>query len=190
MPAPAKSISIGSLIGSFFGTFWLLWGVSFLGGGAWVLVAAVAILSCTILAWCIACFRYIRRRLPLSTDANQPSPFGWAYRIVVMLEGLFIGAGNWFVSAHHRADLLPVVTAIVVGLHFFPLARILKATNLYVVAIVVTVIPLVSLAIRNHALRDFASCSAIGVFMLAGSASALQRLAKKVAEPDQAPGHL
>lgn len=183
MLSKAKS----ALIGSFVGPVWLLWGASFLGAQAWIWLVVISVLSCTILAWCIACFRYIRRRQPPSPVVNKPSPFGWPYRVVVLIEVVLIAAGTSYVSAHHRRDLVPIVIAIVVGLHFFPLAKIFKVPGVYIVGVVTTAIPLVSLAIRDHAIRDFVSCSAIGAFMLAGSAGGLQRLSKKVVGSNTAP---
>lgn len=180
MLSQAKS----ALIGSFVGPAWLLWGASFLGARARIWLVVIGILSCTILAWCVACFRYIRRRQPPSADGNKPS-FGWPYRIVVLIEVLLIGGGTSYVSAHHRPDLVPIVIAIVVGLHFFPLAKIFKVPGVYVLGAVTTAIPLISLAIRDHAIRDFVSCSAVGAFMLITSAVILQRLSKKVVEPYQ-----
>lgn len=185
MLSPAKS----ALIGSFVGPVWLLWGTSFLDFQTWIWPAVIGVLSCTILAWNIASFRYIRRREPPAPDASKPSPFGWPYRIVVLFEILLIGVGTSYVSVHHRRDLIPIVIAIVVGLHFFPLARIFKVSGVYVLGAVTTAIPLASLAIPDHALRDFAACSAIGAFMLIASTVLLQRLPKKVVEPD-APANL
>jgi len=176
MFSPAKS----ALIGSFVGPVWLLWGASFLGARASIWLVVVGVLACTILAWNIASFRYVRRRQPPVTDINRPRSFGWPYRIVVIVEVLLAGGGVSLASAHHRPDLIPIVVAIVVGLHFLPLAKIFKIPSVYFLGIVVTAIPLISLAIRDHAIRDFVACSAIGIFMLGASTALLQRLAKEV----------
>jgi hypothetical protein len=61
-----------------------------------------------------------------------------AFGIVVGIEVALAGLGAAVLALRRRAALIPAWIALVVGLHFFPLAVLLEYPFLYVVAAVVT----------------------------------------------------
>lgn len=54
--------------------------------------------------------------------------------IIFAGEGIAIGVGSGIAAATGNVDWIPAITAIIVGLHFFPLGYILEITadNLHV----------------------------------------------------------
>jgi hypothetical protein len=51
---------------------------------------------------------------------------GRSFGIVVGVEVLLAGLGAWFLAYRRRTELIPPWVALVVGVHFFPLARCSK----------------------------------------------------------------
>jgi hypothetical protein len=47
---------------------------------------------------------------------------GRSFGIVVGIEVLLVGLGAWFLASRKRNELIPPWVALVVGVHFFPLA--------------------------------------------------------------------
>lgn len=62
-----------------------------------------------------------------------------AFGIVVGIEVALAGIGSWYLSAQSRSELIPAWIALVVGVHFFPLAVLLEYPMLHLLAVLVTV---------------------------------------------------
>ena len=62
-----------------------------------------------------------------------------AFGIVVGIEVALAGIGSWYLSARSRSELIPAWIALVVGVHFFPLAVLLEYPMLHLLAVLVTV---------------------------------------------------
>lgn len=62
---------------------------------------------------------------------------GRAFGIIVGLEFGIAGIGAWLLASRQKAELIPVWVAFVVGVHFVPLAPLLRAPLLYPLAVVV-----------------------------------------------------
>ena len=68
-------------------------------------------------------------------DASTSRAFG----IVVGIEVALAGIGSWYLSARNRAELIPAWIALVVGVHFLPLAVLLEYPMLNVLAVLLTI---------------------------------------------------
>lgn len=85
------------------------------------------------------------------------------FGLIVGLEFAIAGVGAGVLTALGRADLIPAWIALVVGVHFFPLASLLKDPLLYGVAALVSLIALVAvplaatLAVPVSAFTGFAT---------------------------------
>lgn len=62
---------------------------------------------------------------------------GWAFGVVVGIEVALAGAGAAVLSRTHRGEFIPAWIALVVGVHFVPLAPLLEFPLLYVAAVAV-----------------------------------------------------
>lgn len=79
------------------------------------------------------------------SDGTAFDPDGGAtFGVVVADEVAAAGLGSWLLVLRRRADLISAWIALVVGVHFYPLAPLLRYPLLYVVATVVTLVALSS----------------------------------------------
>ena len=125
----------GALIGTVFGWVWLGWGLgdarAFKGfvGPAFGLIT-LFLVACSIYA--IRKGRQLRKQYPPVPSAKRKA-VQKSFFLVVLLEVLAISLG-WIVAWRiHRPDLGADWMAMVVGLHFLPLARIFRASSYNVI---------------------------------------------------------
>jgi hypothetical protein len=81
--------------------------------------------------------RSLRRDYPTSSNARTQR-INKQFIVVVILEFTAIAMLSTMAYLFHRPDLAPVLAAIVVGLHFLPLARIFRQTRYYFWGIAIT----------------------------------------------------
>lgn len=145
----------------------MFWGISFAGNAAAFWGPSVTVLALLVLIWSISKVRFIRKHdTDSSPDDSRPSfVFGRSYWIVVTLELLFLFAAVVFSIIAKRPDLIPIAFAVIIGLHFLPLAKIFKMPFFYTLGVAMVVIALVSLAIPDLGFRNLFTFSAIGLFM-------------------------
>ena len=98
-----------------FAAIWGAGGITMGHGPAWLAAAPVAI-SVAILVWA--------SRQPLGTgNPVEGDHVGRVVGLATVIEGVAIFlAANWLLNAHQETLILPAV-AVIVGLHFLPLAR-------------------------------------------------------------------
>jgi hypothetical protein len=113
-------------------------------------------------------------------DADTSPIFG----IVVGVEFALSGLGAWFLSSRGRSELIPPFIAVVVGVHFIPLALILEQNMLFVLAGAVTAAAVIAtIAARRRGLAvSFVNGVAIGTVLWLGAAYSLGGLAARLAE--------
>jgi hypothetical protein len=117
-------LATGCLIGTAFGTAWWVFGAGTLHGTARavLLVAGVAA-AVSLAAGCAATYRRAARLPP----ASGQSPFGWRYGVVVAAMLVAIVAGNAVLrNGLGRPEASAAWVLFAVGLHFVPLARVLR----------------------------------------------------------------
>ncbi len=104
-------------------------------------------------------------------DAATGKRFG----IVVGIEFLACGAGAAFLAVRKRAEFIPVWIALVVAVHFFPLAAIIGYPWMHVVGAMTTIAALAAVPIaRKRSLPVSAVTGAgMGAALLIGAAVAL-----------------
>jgi hypothetical protein len=78
-------------------------------------------------------------------DADTSRAFG----VVVGIEVATAGLGAGLLAVRRRAALIPVWVALVVGLHLFPVAALLRYPLLYVVAALVTLVALAAVPLAR-----------------------------------------
>jgi hypothetical protein len=168
--APFKGRAIGALVCGAFGTVWMLQAV-FLGAvTSRVWLTSIAILAAILVFYPLAQLHSLRR-VPYASARGQ----GWsavskAYWTIVVIEWVACTvAVNWLNYAH-RPDLWPQLIGLIVGLHFFPLAKVFKAPIYCGTAVVMTLGALTSLAIPLGEVRNLVVCSISGLSLWATEA--------------------
>ncbi|MBU8861491.1 hypothetical protein KSK32_30305 [Micromonospora sp. WMMB482] len=106
-----------------------------------------------------------------SVDERTGPVFG----VVVLIEVVLCAAGAIWLRRAGRTSLVPAWIALIVGLHFLPLAPLLRYPALAIWAALVTLVALVSVTVaRRYDLAPSAVVGAgAGVALLAGAATAL-----------------
>jgi hypothetical protein len=165
--APLKGRSVGALVCGGFGTIWMLQAV-FLGGitsPAWI--AAIAIAAVIFVASPAAQLYSLRGRAYATVDDRCWSAVSKGYWTIVTVESVAcIVASNWL-NYIHRPDLWPQFIGAIVGLHFFPLAKLFRAPIYRWTATAMTLGVLASMAIPMGGIRDLIACGLCGLTLWA-----------------------
>jgi hypothetical protein len=136
------ALALGGVFLSLFGAAWLS-GASYKYAGASLpLLLAIAAVSLLISGWAIMTYRSRRREYPVAVDAARSKRVRKGMLIVNIAQWWGIGIAILLLNlTGHAAWILPCVI-LFVGLHFFPLARILnyRGYNLTAAALVLVAV--------------------------------------------------
>ena len=125
----ARGAAIGALVLTGFGGFWAIESVVHQSEApAWEWVA-VGVTGAVLASLCL--LRMVRAaNLAEAHDpglaARAGRRMGMSFGIIFGIEGLLIGAAAAALAQAGRPLLIPVAIALIVGLHFFPLARVFR----------------------------------------------------------------
>jgi hypothetical protein len=171
----AWGLSNGITVLTISGVFWL-------GLGAWAtgfggLLAALPLVL-LVGALLVRANVRLRRRFPrFSPRSLRGAPKGSLTRRIII--GFYaVTAAQWLsivlvggiCSALNRTDLIWPLVGLVVSLHFMPLGWLFGVRPYYVLAVVGTVITLVSIVSLADGLRLVAVGTGLGLLMIAGAA--------------------
>ena len=130
----------GAVIGAMAGAGWLGWGL----GNAKAYNGFVAPAFGFTALFLFACSVYflregrrLRKQYPAACTFTRQTTVKW-FLLVVLVEALAIALASILANRLHRADLATDWCAMIVGLHFLPLAKIFRAPNLSVLGILMT----------------------------------------------------
>jgi hypothetical protein len=130
----------GAVIGAMAGAGWLGWGL----GNAKAyngLVAPAFGFTALFLFACSIYFlregRRLRKQYPMTGVSTRQTTLKW-FLVVVLIEAVVIALAVILADRLHRADLATDWLAMIVGLHFLPLAKIFRAPSLSVLGILMT----------------------------------------------------
>lgn len=145
---PLQGIASGVLLMAFFGTLWASIGLTALQGlGAPWLLLIIAIIGLGLLAGGLILWRRAgslpKEIGPESAAAAQH--IGMWYVIIFAAEGIAIGIASYICTRIDRFDLFFPITAIIVGIHFLPLARLFQVNFYYLIGILLCVVGLIAL---------------------------------------------
>ncbi|MFF5297558.1 hypothetical protein [Paractinoplanes globisporus] len=132
---------ITALVEGFFGAAWFGWGQAAPPAwlSPWLTVGSVAALLVAI-AGAVVGFTS-----PASTAAINNREAGRRYGIIVGVEFGLAGLGAALLGVLGQADYIPVWICAVVGVHFVPLAAVLRDRNLIPLAVLVAATAVVAL---------------------------------------------
>ncbi|MFJ6720916.1 MULTISPECIES: hypothetical protein [unclassified Streptomyces] len=123
----------GALIGTAFGVMWFALGQSAVHGTARPAVLVGGLLMFAASAGAVVRLFLMARRTPATVQGAPAAAGGGGpkFLTVVLIEAAVLGVGNNYIrTGLHRPELMLTWSALVVGAHFFPMARSLRAPML------------------------------------------------------------
>jgi hypothetical protein len=123
----AEGAANGALFMALFGVIWAAAGAGALGGVAGIVLRVVYLVLAVVL-----CLSSVSARLAARSLLRDDSPHARARRehlsrrflLVFGLEGLAIALAVVVLGRYDLVSFIPAVVALIVGIHFFPLARL------------------------------------------------------------------
>ncbi|MFJ8161792.1 hypothetical protein ACIRBY_12730 [Streptomyces sp. NPDC096136] len=122
-----------ALVGTGFGVMWFSLGQAVVHGTARPFVLAGGGLLFAASAAAIVRLLLLARRTPAHVKGAPPAPGGGGpkFLTVLLIEVAVLGAGNNYIrTSLDRPELMLTWSALVVGAHFFPMAKSLRAPML------------------------------------------------------------
>ena len=168
----------GALILSMAGSGWLGWGLGV--GHAYNAIVAPLFGMTTILLgvwsiWAMRTGRALRRQIPASTLSQEKFP-GKSFAIIVFVEALAILTVILLASGRaHRPDLATDGCALVIGMHYLPLAKIFRAPILAVLGVLISLWCVASWVLFRFDPLIMASTIGTGILFWATSVAVLLR---------------
>ncbi len=175
--AHIRGIAFGAAILTLFGLAWCL--ASLLNWPShphWTIVLALGIAASLIAA---SAFRIVCPGGATAPDATRAAAdgrrAGILFGIIFTLEGAFIALAAVLLSRHQLTDWIPVAAALIVGVHFLPLAHVFRVPLYYATGVLSILAAVVCFAIRDPASRVFwLGLSMAAILWLSASAALLQ----------------
>jgi hypothetical protein len=174
---PIESRARSALFGSFAGSMWMCWSNAFIGTAVKFWGPAVSLLAVGVIVWSIRRVRSIRQCAGSSVGTKSSIRLSLLFWVIVAVEFLAAGGAGFLLWRTGRSQLIPIAIALIVGLHFFPLARVLRMLQLNATGLGMVLIAAASLVIPQPDVRNVAACAGIGLFMWAKAFVALHSLA-------------
>lgn len=140
-PSTLRGRGTGIIVCAIFAALWANWARPMLSGlpGIYGWTAVVAALSGALLVAGVAAIRR-GRHLSRATGIGDRAPRGMrrGFMLVLIGEIVALNIAAYLLISHRMAQYLAPAVAIVVGLHFLPLAKIFRAPHFFITAIVMT----------------------------------------------------
>jgi hypothetical protein len=143
-----QSVASGIFFLTFFGAAWALWGSSFLQGaahiGAYLIIGLVTL---TFLGIGVAIIRYARSRPAAETpeDIATGKRTGRWFGIIFGAEAVLIALAFILLSRFGAGRFIAAVIALIVGIHFLPLARLFNVRPYYLVGALLCLLALIAI---------------------------------------------
>jgi Family of unknown function (DUF7010) len=169
--------SRGALIVAMFAGVWLYWGLSLANAFTVPRGVAVGVVEIVLLGggmYFIRTGRALRRRYPPLSKSARRSVSKWFWMVVIAEVVLILIAVN-AAAALHRPELIPESIAIVVGLHFLPLAKVFHAPPMAYIGSAIVVWCIVCWILFRGDALGAAAALGTGALLWISCASALLR---------------
>lgn len=132
-----QGVAGGLVLMAFFTVLWGSW--SLVGLPPTVGVPIIVVFALSAVAFAVEGIRLFRlaRQFPAVDTTSrraQTKSTGARFGIIFGLEGVLIGAASGVLAAAGMSDYINPVIALIVGLHFIPLARVFERTIDYYIA--------------------------------------------------------
>lgn len=142
------SAANGMLFMTFFGVLWAVIGLIGLHGwgSPWLLIITIMI-SFTLLMGAISLLKASRRfsNQQTETEAKHWKRVNRWFVIIFALEGVAIGIASVITNVLNHFEMFFPIMAIIVGIHFFPLAPLFKVKTHYVTGALLCILGIITL---------------------------------------------
>jgi hypothetical protein len=141
-------IASGIFFMAFFGALWGLMSAGFMDSVVQpVAFVVIGLVTLVFLALVVMLVRYARS-LPATTSPEEAAAgkkIGMWFGIVFGLEALLIALTSIVLGRMQASQFIPPAIALIVGLHFLPLARLFRVTFYYITGVLLCVLALVAI---------------------------------------------
>ncbi len=146
--------STGVLFMTLFGTVWAAAGAGALGGAAQVILLVVALALAATL--CLGSLRLRRSARSLSLEDSpqaraRRTRVSRSFNLVFGLEGVAIALAFVLLGRYGLGTFIPAVVALIVGVHFFPLAELYRVKVYHLTGAVLCVLAMVAFFLETSA---------------------------------------
>lgn len=145
-----RGSGIGVMFMALFGTLWAGTGVMGLQGWGFPYVELAAIFVGIIMVIEGISLIYTSQKMPDQVSVNgarRLKRMNFWFNIVFIAEGLLIGMAIAICNMINQTDLIPGVIAIIVGIHFLPLAALFQIKVYYATGVLLCLLALITLLI-------------------------------------------
>ncbi|MDM5211066.1 hypothetical protein QUF94_06400 [Peribacillus sp. NJ4] len=145
-----RGSGIGVIFMALFGTLWAGTGVMGLQGWGFPYVELAAIFVGIIMVIEGISLIYASQKMPDQVSENgarRLKRMNFWFNIVFIAEGLLIGIAIAICNMINQTDLIPGVIAIIVGIHFLPLAALFQIKVYYATGVLLCLLALITLLI-------------------------------------------
>lgn len=138
-----QGYAIGALLLTFFGALWALLTMSALTAQQSVLLAIVVVIVAGVLSYAATRLLRAARQLPARVEpeghAQGRTIHTW-YGLVVVGEAVAIALASRLLNQARHDELIPLVVALIVGIHFLPLAALFHMPMYYLTGMVMIIL--------------------------------------------------
>ncbi|MGG0847020.1 DUF7010 family protein [Peribacillus simplex] len=145
-----RGSGIGVIFMALFGTLWAGTGVMGLQGWGFPYVELAAIFVGIIMVIEGISLIYASQKMPDQVSENgarRLKRMNFWFNIVFIAEGLLIGIAIAICNMINQTDLIPGVIAIIVGIHFLPLAALFQIKVYYATGVLLCLLAIITLLI-------------------------------------------
>lgn len=145
-----RGSGIGVIFMAFFGTLWAGIGVKGLQGWGFPYVELAVIITGIIIVIGGISLIHASQKMPDQVSekgTRHLKRIGFRFNMVFIAEGVLIGATVAICNAINQTDLIPGVIAIIVGIHFLPLASLFQIKLYYVTGSLLCLLALITLLV-------------------------------------------
>jgi hypothetical protein len=161
--ASRKDRARGAMVGSVFGSAWMLWAAVFVPAARTAALTGITVMVILLVGWAASCVRVAGRYQDSIADRERWASIAPLFWIDNAAEWV-LGAGAVIALAHFgRYALIPQFLGVIIGLHFLPLAKLLRAPRYYAMGTVMILCELASVLVPEGSLRKVIACAGIGL---------------------------
>jgi hypothetical protein len=163
--ARLKGRARGALICAVFGSAWMFWTAAFVQTARVASLALITAMTILIGGWAVSRVRTTRHYQDSAADRERWASIAPLFWIDTVAEWM-LGAGAVIALAHFgRYSLIPQFLGVIIGLHFLPLAWLLRAPRYYIMGAAMIVCVLASVLVPEGEMRNVIACAGIGLPM-------------------------
>lgn len=163
--ATLKGRARGALICAVGGSAWMFWTAVFAPTARSAWFALVTVMTVLLGGWAVSRVRTARRYKDSGADRERWAAIAPLFWIDTAAEWV-LGAGAVIFLVHFgRYALIPQFLGVIMGLHFLPLAKLLRAPRYYFMGVAMILCIFASILVPEVSVRNVIACAGIGLPM-------------------------